>query len=216
MDRWKAEVGRVREEKGRREEKRISAKRRSQKKEDPGARKGRKVAKHYVFPMICGSGGPKGRLAKAAGAEPSGQVRDEKLHAAVVWSTFASETVRSTSRLEHFWKLSCRKGARRCGAKHISKLKCTKHCETSSTPEPDNVKKSAILRDFLNVWGWQHQKRSNSARPPSKMASWVQSWRPCTIAFCNFFHSTCLKYSACHAKLMPGHTKCRTCHAKSS
>ena len=31
-----------------------------------------------------------------------------------------------------------------------------------------------------------------------------------------FFHSTCLKYCACHEKLMPGHTKCCTCHAKSS
>ena len=30
-------------------------------------RKGRKVAKHCVFPMICGSGGSKSRLAKAAG-----------------------------------------------------------------------------------------------------------------------------------------------------
>ena len=28
---------------------------------------------------------------------------------------------------EHFWKLRCRKSARRCGAKHISKSKCTKH-----------------------------------------------------------------------------------------
>ena len=27
------------------------------------------------FPMICGSGGSKSRLAKAAGAEPSGQIR---------------------------------------------------------------------------------------------------------------------------------------------
>ena len=30
-------------------------KRKSQKKEDPGAQKGRKVAKDCVFPMICGS-----------------------------------------------------------------------------------------------------------------------------------------------------------------
>jgi len=43
----KAEMGRVREEK-RREEKR-RRKRKSQKEEDPGARKGRKVAKHCVF-----------------------------------------------------------------------------------------------------------------------------------------------------------------------
>ena len=33
------------------------------------------------FPMICGSGGSKSRLAKAAGAEPAGQMSDEKLHA---------------------------------------------------------------------------------------------------------------------------------------
>ena len=31
-----------------------------------------------------------------------------------------------------------------------------------------------------------------------------------------FFQSTCLKYCACHEKVMPGHTKCCTCHAKSS
>ena len=48
MDRRKAEMGRLREEK-RREEERRSKKRKSQKKEDPGARKGRKVAKHTVF-----------------------------------------------------------------------------------------------------------------------------------------------------------------------
>ena len=29
--------------------------------------------------------------------------------------------------------------------------------------ELDNVENAAILRDFLNVWTWQHQKRSNSA-----------------------------------------------------
>ena len=34
--------------------------------------KGRKVTKHCVFPMFCGSGGSKSRLAKAAGAEPDG------------------------------------------------------------------------------------------------------------------------------------------------
>ena len=54
-------------------------------------RKGRKVAKHCVFPMIWGSGGSKSRLAKAAGAEPAGQMRDEKVHAVVARSTFRSE-----------------------------------------------------------------------------------------------------------------------------
>ena len=40
--------------------------------------KGRKVAKHCVFPMIWGSGGSKSRLAKAAGAESSGRMRGKK------------------------------------------------------------------------------------------------------------------------------------------
>ena len=74
--------------------------------------------------MVCGSGGSKSRLAKAAGAEPSGQMRDEKLHAVVARRTFASQNVQSTTCSEHFWKLRCRKSARHCGAKHISKSKC--------------------------------------------------------------------------------------------
>ena len=114
-------MGRVSEEKRRRR----SQKRKPQKKEDPGARKGRKVAKHYFFPMICGSGGPKRRLAEAAGAEPAGQ--SEKLHAVVARSTFRSQNVQNTPGPDHFWKLRCRKSARRCGANHISKSKCTKH-----------------------------------------------------------------------------------------
>ena len=84
-------MGRVREEKRRRKK---TKKRKSPKKEDPGARKGRKVAKHCVFPI--GSGGSKSRLAKAAGAEPYGQMRDEKVHAVVARSTFPSQNVQST------------------------------------------------------------------------------------------------------------------------
>ena len=65
--------------------------RRSEKKDDAGARKGRKVAIRCVFPMICGSGGSKSRLAKAADAEPAGQMRDETLHTVVARSTFESK-----------------------------------------------------------------------------------------------------------------------------
>jgi len=79
------------------------------------------------FLMICGSGGSKSRLAKAAGAEPAGQRRDEKLHAVVARSAFRSQNVKNTRGADHFWHLRCRKSARRCGAKHISKSKCTKH-----------------------------------------------------------------------------------------
>ena len=47
----------------------------------------------------------------------------EKVHAVVAWSTFVSEKAKNTSSSGHFWKLRCRKSARRCGAKHISKSK---------------------------------------------------------------------------------------------
>ena len=51
----------------------------------------------------------------------------EKVHAVVARSTFRSQNVQNTPASDHFWKLRCRKSARRCGAKHISKSKCTKH-----------------------------------------------------------------------------------------
>ena len=63
----------------------------SQKREDAGVRKGRKVAIHSVFPMVWGSGGSKSNFAKAAGAEPAGQMRDEKLHAVMARSTFVKQ-----------------------------------------------------------------------------------------------------------------------------
>ena len=91
----------------RRGEERRSRREKSHKKEDEGAGKGRKVAKRCVCPMFCGSGGSKStsRLPKAAGAEPSGEMRDEQLHAVVARSTFGSETAKNTSRPEHFCKL---------------------------------------------------------------------------------------------------------------
>ena len=47
-------------------------------------------------------------------------------------STFPSQNVKNTRGSDHFWKFRCRKSARRYGAKHISKSKCTKH--TGSGP----------------------------------------------------------------------------------
>ena len=108
------------------------------------------MVKHCVFPMICGSGGSKSRLPKAAGAEPAGQMRDEQLHAVVARSTFASEKAKSTPAPDHFWKLRCRKSARRCGAKHISKSKCTKHTSSGPLLEVEMSKKCTPL--------WREQK----------------------------------------------------------
>ena len=51
----------------------------------------------------------------------------EKVHAVVARSTFPSQNVQNTTCSRHFWRFGCWKSARRCGAKHISKSKCTKH-----------------------------------------------------------------------------------------
>ena len=116
MGRWKAGMGRVREK--RRVEERRSEKRQSQKKEDAGARKGRKVAQHCVFPMICGSGGSNSRLAKAAGAEPSGQMRDEKC--TPLWREAHLQVKKlKTPHVRSTFGSWGRKSARRCGEKHI-------------------------------------------------------------------------------------------------
>ena len=71
-------------------------------------------------------------------------MRDEK-HAVVARSTFPSENVQSTSAAEHFEKLRCRKSARRCGAKHISKSKCTKHTNVGPLLEVQLSKKCTPL-----------------------------------------------------------------------
>ena len=156
----KAEVGRAREEKRRgrgREEKRREKKReeerrsekireekeseervrrKSQKKEDAGARKGSKVAKHCFFQWF---GAPEGRkvgslkrrvrsslgrwemknctpLWREAHLEvkvcKAHQLRstfgswDDKVHAVVARSTFGSQNVQSTTVSEHVWKLT--------------------------------------------------------------------------------------------------------------
>ena len=78
---------------------RRSEKRKREMKANVGARKGRKVTIRCVFLMICGSGGSN---AKAAGAEPSGRMRDEKLHAVVARSTFPSKNAQSTPPSDHF------------------------------------------------------------------------------------------------------------------
>ena len=211
MYRWKAEQGRGRE-------KRKIRRKKSKKKEDADAWKGRKVAKHCVFPMIWGSGGRKvGSLKRRVRSQLArwemknctplwreahlqvkmfktpqcrttfgssdvkkvhavvarstfskskcskhfsvgpllevqmskkctplwceahfevkmckalqrrttfGSCDVEKVHAVVLRSTFRSQNAQNTPWSEHFWKLRCRKSARRCGAKHIWKSKC--------------------------------------------------------------------------------------------
>ena len=175
------------ERRGRLEERRSEEKRKSKRTEDTDARKGRKVAKQCVFPMIWGSGGSKSRLAKAAGAEPAGQRRDEKLHAVVARSTFWSQNVQNTSVSDHFWKLRCRKSARRCGAKHILKSKCTKHLSVGWLLEVEMSKKCTPL------WREAHfeVKMYKAHHPRSTFGSWDVEKVHAVVARSTFWSQKC-------------------------
>ena len=69
------------------------------------------------------------------------------MHAVVARSTFPSQNVQNTPRSDHFWKLRCRKSARRCGAKHISKSKYIKHHVRTTFRSCDVEKVHAVWRE---------------------------------------------------------------------
>ena len=56
-----------------------------------------------------------------------------------------SQNVQSTPFSGHFWKLRCRKSARRCGAKHIPKSTCAKHIILGPLLEVEMSKKCTPL-----------------------------------------------------------------------
>jgi hypothetical protein len=59
------------------------------------------------LPTFCGPRGSKSRLAKAAGAEPSEQMKDQQLQAVVARSSFRSQNLKRTSCSEHIGTLRC-------------------------------------------------------------------------------------------------------------
>ena len=149
MDSWKAEVGRVRREKIRREKIRREKVRRKKMQMREKVGKSRKTVFFQWFGAPEGRkvGSLKRRVRSQLARwemkictplwrEAHLQVKMykthqlrttfgswdvEKVHAVVARSTFRSQHVQNTPAPDHFWKLRCRKSARRCGAKHISK-----------------------------------------------------------------------------------------------
>ena len=58
---------------------------------------------------------------------------------------FEVKMYKNTPGSDHFWQLRCRKSARRCGAKHILKSKCTKHTSFGPLLEVEMSKKCTSL-----------------------------------------------------------------------
>ena len=74
-----------------------------------------------------------------------GSCNVEKVHTVAARSTFPSQNVQNTPASDHFGQLRCWKSARRCGAKHISKSKCTKHVRVGPLLEVEMSKKCTPL-----------------------------------------------------------------------
>ena len=167
-DRWKAEMGRVREEKRREEERERARRKKIQVREKVGKSRNTVFFQWFVALEVrslkrrvrsqlarweiknCTPLWREAHLqVKKLKAPPvrttfgSGDV--EKAHAFVARSTFPSQNVQNTPGSDHFWKLRCRKSARRCGAKHISKSKCTKHTSSGTLLEVEMSKKCTRL-----------------------------------------------------------------------
>ena len=185
MDRWKAEMGRVREK--RRVEKRRVEERRAEEREDQRRERVRRkkmqvrqrVGKspNTVFfqCFVAPEGRKVGSLKRPVRSQLArwemknctplwreahfqvkmckalqlrtifGSWDVQKVHTVVARSTFRSQNAQNTPFSDNFWWFRCRKSARRCGAKHISKSKCTKHTILGQLLEVQMSKKCTPL-----------------------------------------------------------------------
>ena len=104
-------------------------------------------------------------------------------------------------------------------------------CDASFKNEALKIKNEAFLRDFLQKWSFEDQKRSISARLPSKLKLRTSKTKHfCETSFKNdtltghltsefqyvltIFKWMLQKYCACHERVEPRHTKSCNCHAK--
>ena len=99
--------------------------------------------------MICGSGGSKSRLAKAAGAEPAGHRSDEKLHAVVAAKHISKSKVLKTGGLGPLLEVEMSK-------------KCTPVVARSTFPS-QNVQNTTCSRHF-----WKFRCRKSARRCGAK------------------------------------------------
>ena len=107
----------------------------------------------------------------------------KKMYTVVARSTFRSQNAQSTPGPDHFWQLRRRKSAPCCGAKHISKSKCTKHTPFGPLLEVEMSKKCTLLwreahfevKMFKNTRGsdhfWRFRCRKNARRCGAKHIS---------------------------------------------
>ena len=112
---------------------------------------------------------------------------------------FEVKMLKNTRGSDHFWKLRCRKSARCCGGKHISKSKCTKHTMYGPLLEVQMSTKCTSL------WREAHVEVKMLKTPGVRTSfggSDVASFRFTTLHYITLLyttlHSTTLHYTTLH------------------
>ena len=119
----------------------------------------------------------------------------EKVHAVVAQSTFRSQNVQNTPGSDHFWKLRCRKSARRCGAKHISKSQCLKHQGVGPLLEVQTSLRVAGARDCAPCQKWAKRESFVAISTTSTITPYYTPIHYTTTTTTPSLHSTKLHYT---------------------
>ena len=104
------------------------------------------------------------------------------------------KTHQNTPMSDHFWKLRCRKSARRCGAKHILKSKCTKHTNVGPLLEVAMSKKCTPLwreahlevKNVKNTRGSEHFWRLRCGVSKKCTPLWREAYLEVSVKNCGF------------------------------
>ena len=99
----------------------------------------------------------------------------------VARSTFRSKNAQNTPTSEHFWKITCSKSARPCGAKHISKSKVQKADGHGALLDVQMSFRVAGARDCAPCQKWA--KREGFLAFPKTIAGVGHLKRICKDAF---------------------------------
>ena len=120
------------------------------------------------------------------------------------WKGSYSARLPHSFNLTTLWQRQQRNSSRLPECFNLTMSKTKLFCETSSIFE---------VPQFLKLTTSKTKQFCETSFKNGKLRAELTASYQCVL---QFFHSICVKYCACHEKVMPGHTKCCTGHAKSS
>ena len=95
----------------------------------------------------------------------------------MVRSTFPSQKCRKLTGSEHSWKFRCRKSARPCGAKHISKSKVSKTDGVGTLLEVSMSKKCTSLWCEAHFQGKMYKTHHSALLEVERLKKCTPLWR---------------------------------------